>query len=159
MRHWSVSAPARPYGRSFAGGVAALTTGHCDGLSALYSRLLEAYPKDVYPQLVAWNDAGEEWLRRISLVSLIHYTGKNSVFLPLGKVLPFISNCLDDQRYYVQTAVGWVLREMGNVYDSEVTKYLETHAVRISAQAFSRAIERRSPLERNRLRALRKRKI
>jgi 3-methyladenine DNA glycosylase AlkD len=132
---------------------------HCDGLSALYSRLLESYPKDVYPQLAAWNDAGEEWLRRISLVSLIHYTGKNAVFLPLGKVLPLISNCLDDQRYYVQTAVGWVLREMGNVYDSEVTKYLETHAVRMGAQAFSRAIERRSPQERNRLRALRKRKM
>ena len=58
---------------------------HSDGLSGLYSRVLEAYPDDVYPQLLDWNSAEGEWLRRISLVSLVHYSGKNAVFLPPGK--------------------------------------------------------------------------
>ena len=85
---------------------------HSDGLSAIYSRSLESNVAEVYPQIVSWNHVEGEWLRRISLVSLIHYTGKNAVFLPLKRVLPLVSNCLDDHRYYVQTAIGWVLREM-----------------------------------------------
>lgn len=129
---------------------------HSDGLSAIYSRILGARFVEVYPQMVSWNQAEDEWLRRISLVSLIHYTGKNAVFLPLKKVLPLVSNCLADHRYYVQTAVGWVLREMGRVYEREVTRYLETHAERMSAAAFSRAIERLNPEARTRLRDQRK---
>ena len=129
---------------------------HSDGLSAIYSRVLERYPAKVYPQLMTWNNSESEWLRRISLVSLIHYSGRNAVFLPPKKVLPLVSNCLDDQRYYVQTAVGWVLREMGNVYNSEITKYLETHADRMSSPALSRAIEKWGSRERTRLQGMRK---
>lgn len=129
---------------------------HSDGLSAIYSRILESYPKEVYPQLVSWNHSESEWLRRISLVSLIHYSGKNAVFLPPKKVLPLVSNCLDDQRYYVQTAVGWVLREMGNVYQSEIAKYLEINAAKMGAPAFSRAIEKYAPKERKHLQEMRK---
>ena len=129
---------------------------HSDGLSAIYSRILESYPAKVYPQMIAWNHSESEWLRRISLVSLIHYSGRNAVFLPPKKVLPLVSNCLDDQRYYVQTAVGWVLREMGNVYDSEITKYLETYADKMSTPTFSRAIEKWSSKERMRLQGMRK---
>jgi 3-methyladenine DNA glycosylase AlkD len=108
----------------------------------------------VYPQLLEWNQAENEWLRRISLVSLIHYSGKNAVFMPLKKVLPLVTNCLDDERYYVQTAVGWVLREMENVHSSEIIKYLEVHAEKMSAIAFSRAIERLNLKERTRLRQM-----
>src|SRR5688572_22518904 len=113
---------------------------HSDGLSAIYSRILESNPVKVYPQIVKWNQSKNEWLRRISLVSLIHYSGKNAVYLPLNKVLPLVSNCLEDERYYVQTAVGWVLREMGNVYPKEIMKYLEIHADKMSSTTFSRAI-------------------
>jgi len=127
---------------------------HSDGLSAIYSRILESYPEEVYPQLIKWNRMKSEWLRRISLVSLIHYSGKNAVFMPPKKVFPLISNCLDDKRYYVQTAVGWVLREMGNVYKREITKYLETHIGRISSIALSRAIEKMDAQEKAKLRKL-----
>lgn len=132
---------------------------HSDGLSNIYSRILESHPAKVYPQIVSWNHSESEWLRRISLVSLIHYTGKNAVFLQLGQVLPLISNCLDDERYYVQTAVGWVLREMGHVYKNEITKYIETHAERMSTPAFSRAIEKLNSNERTQLRDIRKHRI
>jgi len=132
---------------------------HSDGLSAIYSRILESNFAEIYPQIESWNLDDNEWLRRISLVSLIHYSGKNAVFLPLNKVLPLVSNCMDDPRYPVQTAVGWVLREMGRVYPDEITKFLETHCGQMDAQAFSRAIERLSPAERTRLRSLRKTRL
>ena len=130
---------------------------HSDGLSGLYAHILAQRFADVYPQLVAWNRSAEEWLRRISLVSLIHYSGKNAVFLPPRDVLPLVSNCLDDRREHVQMAAGWVLREMGRVYVGEITAYLETHGVRLSAPAFARAISRFDPDVRLRLRGLRKR--
>ena len=129
---------------------------HCDLLSNLYSHLLPGSYDQMFPQLCAWNEAESEWLRRISLVSLIHYSGKNAVFLPPETVLPLVSNCLDDRRHYVQTAVGWVLREMGNVYPEPITAYLEANAPRMGADALSRAIERRPQDERARLRELRK---
>jgi 3-methyladenine DNA glycosylase AlkD len=129
---------------------------HSDLLSSLYSRVLERYPDVVFPQIHRWNAAEGEWLRRISIVSLVHYSGRNAVFLPLERVLPLVSNCLGDSRHYVQTAVGWVLREMGEVYPDDVARYLETHASAMSASAFSRAIERRSPDSRAQLAELRR---
>ena len=129
---------------------------HSDLLSGLYSRILETYPDQVYPQIQAWNAADREWLRRISIVSLVHYTGRNAVFLPPDEVLPLVSNCVGDARHSVQAAVGWVLRETGRVYPDEVTGFLETHAAAMGAFAFSRAIERRSAAYRARLRELRK---
>ena len=85
----------------------------------------------------------------------MHYSGKNAVFLPPDKVLPLVSSCLGDGRHYVQTAVGWVLREMDRVYPGEIAAYLETRGSEMSAAAFSRAIERRSPESRARLREVR----
>jgi 3-methyladenine DNA glycosylase AlkD len=128
---------------------------HADLLSNLYSRLLEHDHDAVYPQLQQWNAAESEWLRRISLVSLVHYTGKNAVFLPPDDMFPLVDNCLDDHRKDVATAAGWVLREMDRAHPAETSAFLERHAHRMSAPALTRATERRPPEERTRLRALR----
>jgi 3-methyladenine DNA glycosylase AlkD len=128
---------------------------HCDGLSSLYSWILASEPAEVYAQLEAWNRTADQWLRRISIVSLIHYSGKNAVFMPLDRVLPLVTRCLADEREYVQSAVGWVLREMGHAYPGEVRTYLEEHITTISAAAFRRAIERRTPEVKAELRELR----
>jgi len=129
---------------------------HADGLGGIYSRVLEQYPDPVYEQLQLWNTAPNQWLRRISLVSLIHYTGKNAVFLPPDQVLPLVDNCLSDDRHYVQKALGWVLREMGHVYPNEIRVYIEKSISMLSSIAFSRAIERRDASVREELRRLRK---
>ena len=118
---------------------------HSDGLSSLYSWILASDPQSVYPQLEMWNRTDDQWLRRISLVSLIHYSGKKAVFVPLDRALPLVTTCLQDEREYVQKAVGWVLREMGNAYPDEVRAYIERHIATISSVALRRAIERRSP--------------
>lgn len=115
---------------------------HCDALCGLYSRLLEADFAGVFPQLEEWNAAESPWLRRISLVSLVHYSGKNAVFLPPDVVLPMVERCLDDHRHYVQTAVGWVLREMGRVYGREVMEFIGLHERRFGRKALARATER-----------------
>ena len=98
---------------------------------------------------------GDVWLRRISIVSLIHYSGKNAVFLPLERALPLVTACLDDEREQVQRAVGWVLRELGNAYPNELRAYLERHAATLRPVALSRAIERLDAAAKAELRALR----
>jgi 3-methyladenine DNA glycosylase AlkD len=75
--------------------------------------------------------------------------------MPPGRVLPLVTTCLADEREYVQNAVGWLLRELGHAYPVEVRAYLEKHIATISAVAFRRAIERRSPGVKAELRALR----
>jgi 3-methyladenine DNA glycosylase AlkD len=128
---------------------------HSDGLSSLYSWILASEPAEVYPQLEAWNRTKDQWLRRISIVSLVHYSGKNAVFMPPDRVFPLVTTCLGDEREYVQNAVGWVLREMANAYPGEVRAYLEENIRTISAVAFRRAIERRTPEAKAELRAFR----
>jgi 3-methyladenine DNA glycosylase AlkD len=129
---------------------------HSDALSGLYSRVLEAHFEAVYPQLQAWNDSPSEWLRRLSLTSLIHYSGKNAVFLAPEQMLPLVANCVADHRKFVELAVGWVLRELGHVHPDPVTAFLERHAASMSSRAYARAIERRAPAERAQWLALRK---
>ncbi len=129
---------------------------HCDGLGSLYSWILASDPDEVYPQLEVWNRSEDQWLRRISLVSLIHYSGKNAVFVPLDRALPLVTTCLQDEREYVQKAVGWLLREMGHAYPDAVRVYIEEHITTISAVALRRAVERSSPGVKAELLALRR---
>jgi 3-methyladenine DNA glycosylase AlkD len=45
----------------------------------------------------------------------------------------------------VQSAVGWVLREMGHTHPEAVRAYIEENITTISAVALRRAIARSSP--------------
>jgi 3-methyladenine DNA glycosylase AlkD len=112
---------------------------HADGLSSLYSWILASEPDVVYPHLAKWNRAEDQWLRRISLVSLIHYSGKNAAFVPLDRVLPLVTACLSDEREYVQKAVGWVLREMAHAHPGEISAYIAVHSTAMSPVALRRA--------------------
>ena len=114
---------------------------HSDELSWVYSYVLEAHFDEVYKDLVTWNKADDLWPKRISIVSLIHYTGKKAVFLPPDIVFPMVERCIDDHRYYMQKATGWVLREMHRGYPSEVEEFLTTHLPVIGTDALSRSVE------------------
>ena len=126
---------------------------HADGLSGTYSRLLEADPEAVMPVLERWNKDEALWPRRVSIVSLIHYTGKNAVFLTPDEVLPLVDRCAEDRRQPMQKAVGWVLREMWRAYPEEIEGYLRDNAGRIAPSAFTRAIERMDAASRQGMRA------
>jgi 3-methyladenine DNA glycosylase AlkD len=122
---------------------------HSDSLASIYSALLAQNFDEVYGVLQQWNNAENQWLRRLSLVSLLHYSGKKSVFLPLHKVLPMLENCLDDERPYVQKAIGWVLRKADYVYHAEISAFIERHLGDLRGIAFGAATERFGQAERN----------
>lgn len=126
---------------------------HCDDLARVYSFALEAMPDAVYPVLEAWSQADDQWRARVSIVSLIHYTGKNAVFMPVEPVLKLVANCAADQREPVHKAVGWVLRETMVKYPNDVVAFLQTHAPTMRPAAIRRATERLPKAERDHLRS------
>lgn len=115
---------------------------HSDGLSAIYSRLLEKMPDTVYEQYKAWNTSANAWERRQSLVGLIYYSRTKKVHLSYQQQAAMVEPLLYDKDYFVQKGVGWTLREMGNLYPEETLRFLEKHIKAISATAFSAAAEK-----------------
>lgn len=118
---------------------------HADMLANVISQVLQAQPAEVLPQLQAWSrEPATEWQRRIALASLIHYSGKNAVFLPVAQMLPVLAAAVGDARPSVQLALGWVLREIDREHPQAVDAFLAEHAGRIGAAARRRALEKRA---------------
>lgn len=129
---------------------------HSDGLSDIFSYLLEKDAATVYPQIKIWNKSANPWERRQSIVALLEYSKKRKKVLPVNKLLPLVKPLLKDENYFVQKGIGWTLREIGNVYPKDTWKFLVDHHTTISAVAFSPAIEKLSVKEKEELKHLRK---
>jgi 3-methyladenine DNA glycosylase AlkD len=129
---------------------------HSDGLSDVFSYLLEKDTAFVYPQYKMWNTSENPWERRQSLVGLLEYSKKRKKVLPVNKLLPLVKQLLGDENYFVQKGLGWTLREIGNVYPKDTWDFLVKHHAKISAVAFSPAIEKLPIKEKEELKFLRK---
>ena len=129
---------------------------HSDGLSAIYSRLLEKEPELVYAQYKVWNISPNSWQRRQSLVGLTYYSKSRKVKIPVEKLIAMISTLIGDEGYFVQKGLGWTLREMGNIYAAETLAYLYENVASIRPVAFTAAIEKLDADNKNRLKQLRK---
>ena len=128
----------------------------CDSLSKIYTRALEIKPDVVYAQLKKWNKDANLWKRRQSLVSLLYYSRTKKIYLPFEKISALVLPLLTDKEYYVQKGAGWTLREMHNVYPRETMDLLEKNIKNISPIAFTIAIEKMTPSEKDALKQIRK---
>lgn len=129
---------------------------HSDTLSEMIARLLESHPAKIYPDLKRWNTSRLPWQRRLSLTSLLYYSAMRSRHLPHAKILPLVKARLADNDTYVQKAVGWTLRECGNIYPDVTKKFIRTNATKLSSIAFSSATEKWTKAEKEPLKQLRK---
>jgi 3-methyladenine DNA glycosylase AlkD len=118
---------------------------HSDSLSKLVARCLECDPKTVYPVILKWNKSKNPWKQRQSLVGLLYYSASREVILPFAKMMPLVEKHAENEDFYVQKAVGWTLREIGNVYPKETYDWLKKNIRRLSAYAFSASTEKISP--------------
>jgi 3-methyladenine DNA glycosylase AlkD len=130
--------------------------GSCDALAKIYTKILELIPDEVLVQLEKWNKSKNLWDRRQSIVSLLYFSRTKKEVLPYDTLIKFIDKLLDDKEYYVQKAVGWSLKELYQVYPKETLKYLEKNIKRISATAFSPAIEKVKQKDKEKLKKLRR---
>ncbi|MBI9036954.1 MAG: DNA alkylation repair protein [Bacteroidales bacterium] len=129
--------------------------GHCDGLSKIYTKILELSPSKVLKQLKVWNKSNNQWDKRQSLVSLLYFSRTKKTILDFEIIIQFIDNLLIDKEYYVQKAVGWSLKELYNVYPQETLNYLEKNIKNISSIAFSPAMEKLQKHEKEKLKKIR----
>ena len=79
---------------------------HSDGISGIYSTLLEGHRKEVFPEIKKWNRSSEPWAVRQSLVSLIYYHNLREKVLPFSQIISLIKVHLDHPHYYVQKRGG-----------------------------------------------------
>ncbi len=115
---------------------------HSDDLSKIYAQVVEEQPQRMLPTLHKWNKSRNRWKRRHSLVSLIEYASKRRRFRPFVELISFVEPLLSDDEYYVQKAVGWTLREIGNAYPRDTERFLKEHAVAIHPLAWSAATQK-----------------
>ncbi len=113
-----------------------------DGLSGIYSRLLECAPDLVYPDLTLWNRSDNPWERRQSLVSLIYYYQVRTTLIAPAKVFSLVKARLDDPEYYVQKGLGWCLREAYNAWPDRTLEFLHSHGPDLAPAAWQAATEK-----------------
>ena len=129
---------------------------HADDLCSIYGRFVAAEVKSTWTDVEIWNCGEDVWPKRVSIVSLIHYSGKNAVFMPFARAKPFLARCTNDHRLRIQMALGWVLREFRHVQPSDVDCFLKDNLACIGARVLSRALEHATATERREWRELRK---
>jgi len=111
--------------------------GHCDALSSIYSNVCHQEVDLAYPTFLRLTQHPSPWARRAAVVSLVHYTGKNAIYLDFAAMVAIIDRLLGDQDRYVAKAIAWVLRETAHRSPRSVAGY-----VRAKRDAMSPVVER-----------------
>lgn len=131
---------------------------HSDGLSSVFSLVMQYHLDDLYQQLLLWNKSKNKWERRQSVVCLFYYSKTRKAFLPFEQSSVLILNLLNDKEYYVQKGIGWALRESSNVYYDYTYDFILQHLHQLKPAAYSAAIEKLTPNHKEQIRLLRKKK-
>lgn len=112
---------------------------HCDGLGRFLSVINETQSREVMPKLFDLSCRTGIWEQRLALVSMIKHGGKDTFFLPLEEALCIVGNCAGSKEKYVQSAIGWVLREMSKNHPLEVLEFVRDLKKQFFASTFRRA--------------------
>lgn len=103
---------------------------HSDQLSGFYAALHENYPKEIFSVYEKWNQSKNPWQRRLSLTGLYYYSSLRKKYPSFSKSKKFILNLIEDEHFYVQKAIGWLLRETYNVYPEKTYLLLKNLAAK-----------------------------
>jgi 3-methyladenine DNA glycosylase AlkD len=101
-----------------------------------------------------WREANSLWQRRASVVAFANLASKGDQNFP-GFTEMVLDNCghlLGSQERFVQTGVGWVLRELGRSDQGRVIEFIEANLERFSREALKNATKHLPPKVGERLR-------
>jgi 3-methyladenine DNA glycosylase AlkD len=105
---------------------------------SLLGPLLVMHPA-LLPRMRAWSRDRNMWVRRASIVGLIHAIRKG---LALDLTYEIARRLHADDHDLIQKAVGWVLREAGKMDARRLERYLRAHGPSIPRTTVRYAIER-----------------
>lgn len=128
---------------------------HSDFLSSIIGRNMMYDEKVIYNDLQKLNKSKNLWERRASLVPLIYHLKTKKCTLNEIDFIQLINPLISDNEYFVQKAVGWLLREFGVYFPNEALSFLYQHAPQISSVAFAAASEKITPHDKEQLKKIR----
>jgi 3-methyladenine DNA glycosylase AlkD len=113
--------------------------GSCDWFCVkVLGRMLNHSPEAerLADEIVDWTKSDDLWLRRAGLVAFVNLAPKGDAALPglTKRVLEGAERNAQDSRRFVQTSVGWTLRELSKAEPDAVRRFLEQHGDRLSAE-------------------------
>jgi 3-methyladenine DNA glycosylase AlkD len=103
--------------------------------------------------VLEWRETDSVWQRRASVVTFANLASKGDQNFPgfTEMVLDTCSHLLGSQERFVQTGVGWVLRECSRSDQSRVIGFVEANLDRFSREALKNATKYLPPEVRERL--------
>ncbi len=129
---------------------------HSDFLSSIIGRHMIYAESNIYKELYTLNNAENFWERRAALVPLLFHLKSKKSNLTMNHFYDSINPRILDEAYYVQKAVGWLLREFGEKFPNELLSYLYQNAYQMSSIAFATATEKISSTNKEKLKLIRK---
>lgn len=115
---------------------------HSDFLSSIIGRNMMYDESAIYNDLKTLNKSANLWGRRNSLVPLVYHLKNKKYTLNETDFIQLINPLINDKEYFVQKAIGWLLREFGLRFPNELLQFLYKNAPQISNVAFTSATEK-----------------
>jgi|DEB19_MinimDraft_2_1074335.scaffolds.fasta_scaffold02065_3 3-methyladenine DNA glycosylase AlkD len=129
---------------------------HSDFLSSIIGRHMIYAESSIFDELHALNNTENLWERRASLVPLLYHLKSKKSTLTETHFFDSINPRISDEAYFVQKAVGWLLREFGEKFPKKLLSFLYNNAFQMSSTAFATATEKISSIEKEQLKLIRK---
>ena len=102
---------------------------HVDGVAPRVGRLLIAHPALLKPQILAWSQSPDRWLRRTSIIAQIGAKARTDVQL-LSAVID--ANAAD-REFFVRKAIGWSLRSYARTEPEWVRSFVSARLGTLSS--------------------------
>lgn len=129
---------------------------HSDFLSSIIGRHMIHAEANIYSELFALNNAENLWERRAALVPLLYHLKSKKYTLTEQHFFDSIKPRILDEAYFVQKAVGWLLREFGEKFPGQLLSFLYNNAFQMSSIAFATATEKITSTDKEQLKLIRK---
>jgi 3-methyladenine DNA glycosylase AlkD len=125
-----------------------LTWAYVDGLAGdVLGAVLVRHP-DAAPQLDAWAEDEDFWVRRSALLAQLLPLKAGATF---DRFAGYADAMLDEREFFIRKAIGWVLRETGKRRPDEVFAWLLPRARRASGVTLREAVKYLPPERRDAL--------
>jgi len=132
------------------------TWAYVDGLAgSVAGEVVLHDPAGAWPRVDAWAVDEDFWVRRSSLLTLLRGIRGGTPELP--HFTRYAEPMLTEKEFFVQKAIGWVLREISRRDPAWVAKWTEAHISEMSGVTLREAVRHLPPDQAARLSAARRR--
>ncbi len=108
-----------------------------DEASTRVGWILERFPKELRPKLIAWAHGPDHWKRRTSIICQGHLRERTDLDLLYACIEP----SLNEHEFFLQKAIGWALRDVAWFNPKETLRYVRAHRSELSPLAKREALK------------------